>query len=713
VRLAILTQYYPPETGAPQNRLSDLARRLTARGHEVQVLTALPNYPGDAVLREYRGRENTVEILDGVRVARVGLLVSRRKTFARRMACYLSFALNARRHGPRLLGPADVLLMESPPLFLALAGVGLARTLGAPLVTNVSDLWPESAVALGVIGPGALLRMAERLEAWMYRRSALITAQTEGIADDIRRRFPDARVVLFPNGVDLDAYDRPLDRAAIRREFGWDDDVFVLGYTGVFGHAQALDQILDAARLLEGVEGVHFALIGDGPCREALERRIAGERLRSVRVYPRQPAWRMPSVQAALDAGLVPLRRGRLFEGTRPSKMFEVMAAARPVVLCARGEAEAIVTGAAGGPAGIVVPPEEPAELAAAIRSLLLKRDEAAEMGRQGQQLVRQRFDRAITAVQIERVLLDVVAQRRGSDVLRATAPPPDPRLATASEAPWGTRQWFGWKAATERYDDPASYFGHGVSGYHRHRHGRLVETLRTGLSQRRPTSFLDIGSGLGDLTAMIHREHPVGLAVGIDFAEAAVALAQRRFPEIRFMVAELPVLPFTDGAFDVVSACEVLYHVVPEARPRAVDEIHRVLAVDGVVLLSSVLDPAAGIQIEEARRLLSARFSVERVTVDANALYHRLMRPIVLLHALARLLEIPRARRRRRRPLVEHVLAVMANRPLRAILKGACAVSRPLLGSRVLARGCGRLGTLLAMPGLRTNVTIVARKVR
>lgn len=408
MKLTILTQYYPPETGAPQNRLADLARRLVARGHDVQVLTALPNYPGDAVLPEYRGRENTVQILDGVSVARVGLLVPRRKTFALRIACYLSFALNARRFGPRLLRPADVLLMESPPLFLGLAGVGLARALGARLVTNVSDLWPRSVVELGMLRPGPALWAAERLEAWTYGRSALITAQTEGIAEDIRRRFPGSSVALFPNGVALDAYGGSLDRDGVRREFGWDEDLFVVGYTGLLGHAQALDQVLDAARLVEDSSKVHFAFFGDGPCREALARRVAAEHISSVRLYPRQPASRMPHIQAALDAGLVPLAKAEVFAGARPSKMFEVMAAARPVILCARGEAARVVAGPNGRPAGLVVPPEDPRALAETVTRLSRSREDAAVMGRHGRELVIDRFDRASIARTMEAVLVDV-----------------------------------------------------------------------------------------------------------------------------------------------------------------------------------------------------------------------------------------------------------------------------------------------------------------
>ena len=409
MRIVILTQYYPPETGAPQNRLSDLARRLHAFGHDVAVLTALPNYPGDEVYPAYLGRENTVDELEGIRVARVGLYVPRRKTFARRILNYLTFAANALRHGRRLVTGADVLLMESPPLFLGLAAVPLARRFGATLVTNVSDLWPRSALELGIIGPGFTLRSAERLEAWLYRHSRLITGQTRGIVSDIQRRFPAADVILFPNGVDLAAYEGEFDRDAIRREFRWSPETFVVGYTGVLGHAQALDQVLDAAPHLRDRGDIHIALFGDGPCRDAIASRLAKERLRPVSLYPRQAATRLPGILAALDAGLVPLANKPLFEGARPSKMFEIMAAGKPVILCARGEAAAVLTTGGGTPAGIICPPEAPAALAAAIVRLSSSADLAQEMGCAGRRIVKSHFDREIIARQFEAALLRAV----------------------------------------------------------------------------------------------------------------------------------------------------------------------------------------------------------------------------------------------------------------------------------------------------------------
>lgn len=408
VRLLILTQYYPPETGAPQNRLSDLARRFDERGHEVEILTALPNYPTNQILPGYEGRENEHDAIDGIRVARVGLHVPKDKSTKERIRCYVSFAMNALWHGPRLVSRPDVILMESPPLTVALAGVRLARYFSAPLVSNISDLWPASVVELGLAVPAPMIWGATRMEHWMYNRSALVFGQTDGIVENIRARV-ETPVRLFPNGVDLDAYDGVLRRDAVRERFGWEPGQFVVGYAGVLGMAQALDQVLDAAVMVRDLPDLHIAVFGDGPERERLVDRVEREAITNVTLYGRQPREEMPHIQAAVDASLVPLAKGPLFEGARPSKMFEIMAAARPLVVCACGEAAAITEAAPGGAAGVVVPPEEPAKLAQALRWLQYHREEAAVMGKRGCELARTHFDRSQIALQIEAILECVV----------------------------------------------------------------------------------------------------------------------------------------------------------------------------------------------------------------------------------------------------------------------------------------------------------------
>jgi len=413
MKLTIVSQYFPPETGAPQARWFDLARRFVRRGHDVQVLTALPNYPGREIHADYVGRQNTIEWIDGIRIARVNIHVPTERTFADRIRCYLSFALNARRYGPELLLPADVLVMESPPLSVALAALPLARRVARRLVVNVSDLWPDTAVQLGLLGPGPLLTASRWLERRMYQRADLITAQTDGIADDIRRRLPHKEVALFPNGVDLSAYENLDDRALTRHEFGWSPDTFVVGYTGVIGHAQALDQVLDAAAMLKDAP-VHFAMFGDGPTRGPLESRIAERGLHhAIRLYPRQATSKMPRIQSAFDAGIVPLANAAILEGARPSKMFEIMAAGCPMILCARGEAEAIVRRNPDRPAALVTPPEEPSVLAASIRRLLSAPDLRRSLAEAARDLVRTAFNRETIAADIE-VLFERLAASPG-----------------------------------------------------------------------------------------------------------------------------------------------------------------------------------------------------------------------------------------------------------------------------------------------------------
>jgi glycosyltransferase involved in cell wall biosynthesis len=402
MNIVFLTQYYRPEVAAAASRLSDLARRLAARGHRVDVVTAVPSYPGTEVFPEYRRRAPVTEVMEGVTVHRSALYVARRRTFSRRLRSYLSFAGHAALLGRRRVRTADIVLMESPPLFLAPTGVYLARRLHARLVANISDLWPQTAVALGMVRSQLLTRWAGRLEAWMYRQASLVTAQTEGIVASIRERFPDRSVRLFPNGVACEAYAGPLDRQGVRAELGWRDDQLVLAYTGLLGHGQALSQVIDAAKLLEHVGGLHFALIGDGPCRDDLKARARDHRLPNLAFYPVQPSARMPHVHAATDAGLVTLARHKLFQDARPSKLFEVMAAARPVILAAAGESVHLVMDASGGPAGLVAEPENPSDLAAKVLMLLADREEAARMGQRGRRHAFARFDRGRIAAHVE-----------------------------------------------------------------------------------------------------------------------------------------------------------------------------------------------------------------------------------------------------------------------------------------------------------------------
>jgi glycosyltransferase involved in cell wall biosynthesis len=334
-RLCILTQYFPPEMGAPQARLSELGSRLVAAGWDVEVLTALPNYPTGKVFDGYDPLHPVVETLAGMRVVRVPLFAAK-TGFAKRLASYFSFVASARVHGPRLCERPDVLFAESPPLFIGYAARSLARHWRCPYVFNVGDLWPESAIRMGILKPGLASRLAERLELATYGSAAAVTGQSEEIIESVRRRSPGTRTQVITNGVDLGRFGPGRADGDARELLGsGPGPVFI--FAGLLGYAQGIDQILDLALAWPASEPGRFVLVGEGPERARLEQRIAAERIARVRLVPAQPRERIPALLAAADVALISL--GMALPGAVPSKIYEAMAASLPIVLVAGGEA--------------------------------------------------------------------------------------------------------------------------------------------------------------------------------------------------------------------------------------------------------------------------------------------------------------------------------------------------------------------------------------
>ncbi|MBU6427491.1 MAG: glycosyltransferase family 4 protein [Cyanobacteria bacterium REEB65] len=388
MRFCFLTPYYPPEVGAPQTRIHELALRLVRLGHRVQVLTALPNYPSGVVPPDYRHRAGTWETLDGVEVFRTWVYATPNRGFLRRILNHLSFMVMAILAAPQM-ARCDVVYVESPPLFDGPAGWVLAKAKGARIFFNVADIWPRSAVELGMVQNRLLVRLAEILERWCYRTADRVLCVTLGIERDLRTAGV-AHAVYFPNGVDTARFASG-DGRNFRAEHGWQERFLVL-YAGTHGLSQALDTVVGAASLLEarGVAStkvVQFAFIGDGAEKSRLQA-SAGPNVTFLDPLPRE---RMPDVLAAADAILVSLRDLPLFRGAVPSKTYEAMAAGKPIVLCAAGEAPDLLQRA---DCGVVVPPENPVALAEAIAALAQDPDWGVRLGHNGRQFVATVFDR-------------------------------------------------------------------------------------------------------------------------------------------------------------------------------------------------------------------------------------------------------------------------------------------------------------------------------
>jgi glycosyltransferase involved in cell wall biosynthesis len=325
--------------------------------------------------------------------------------FSKRIASYFSFVAAACLWGPRMCTRPDLLYVESPPLFIAYAAFFLKRLWRCPYVLNVSDVWPDSAVDIGAIGPGLPLTLAQRLERRLYRQALGITGQSQDICDTIRGRCGSTPVELITNGVDPRRFGPQFAddeaRDLIGREPG---PVFI--FAGLVGLAQGMDQILNLALDLPADVPGRFVIVGDGPVREHLEQRIASENITRVKILPMQPRSRIPALLAVSDIALITI--GGRVHGMVPNKIYEGMAASLPVLIVAYGEAVNRVSSAG---AGIGVDPQDRNALLDAALRLIRDPDLRKRMGQNGRRAAEDVYNRDRIADRLDAFLRDRLAQ--------------------------------------------------------------------------------------------------------------------------------------------------------------------------------------------------------------------------------------------------------------------------------------------------------------
>ncbi|MFV0501229.1 MAG: glycosyltransferase family 4 protein [Bacteroidales bacterium] len=395
MKLLILTQYFPPEVGAPQNRLYELALRLRSKGIDISVLTAMPNYPQMVVHKEYKGKCYCKEDMNGLKIHRSWIYVSNSKSIIPRLLNYFSFVFSSLRFGLFKLKKQDVLLVESPPLFLGITAYLLSRAKGAKMIFNVSDLWPESAEKLEIINNKTLLSLATKLEEFCYRKSDLITGQTQGIVRNIKSRFPNKRVYWLKNGVDIKFYDvnkTQQEANAWRKTNGYSEEDFILFYGGIIGHAQGLDIILNAAKILEDKPKIKFVMLGSGPEKERLLALKEEIKLNNLEFYDAVPKTKMQEIIMDMNATIVPLKKLDLFKGAIPSKIFENLALKKPILLGLEGEAKELFIDE--GNCGLAFEPENKEDLVKQILTLYNNPELSKQLGENGLKYASENFNR-------------------------------------------------------------------------------------------------------------------------------------------------------------------------------------------------------------------------------------------------------------------------------------------------------------------------------
>ncbi len=379
-----ITQWFDPEPGALRGL--PLARWLMRRGHDVEVLTGFPNYPGGRVYDGYRQQFRQREVMDGVPVVRVPLYPSHDRNPLARVANYAGFALSASTIGLASVKRADVAFVYHPPATIGLPAVVLRALRGTPYVLHIADMWPESVVESGMAGGSRARKWLERaIAGWcnvIYRQASAITVLSPGFQRLlVERGVPEEKIHIVYNWTDEEIF-RPVARdEALAAKLGVAGK-FVVCYAGNLGQFQAIDTVLDAAALVADQEDIVVLIAGTGQAEGDLRARAERMGLRNVVFTGRLPTNEMPAVNALADVQLVHLRDLPFFAATVPSKTQVALASGRPVLMCVAGDAATIIQHAG---AGLTAPPENAEAMAAAIRQLHNESPEArAAMGERG-----------------------------------------------------------------------------------------------------------------------------------------------------------------------------------------------------------------------------------------------------------------------------------------------------------------------------------------
>ena len=360
-------------------------------GHQVTVLTGFPNHPTGVIPPEYQGERFRRERWDGIDVIRTWLYAAANKGTGRRILNYLSFPTTACLLGLPAIRACDVIVATSPQFFVACAGWVAANVLKRPFVFEVRDLWPDSIEAVGAITNRSVLRGLRAVEEFLYRRASLIVAVAHSTVRILGERgFDTSRMVVLPNGVDLDLFCPGPKENAVRAQHAPKGETLVT-YIGTHGMAHSLQTVLESAETLSSRGDIRFLFVGEGAEKDRLMAWASEHQLRNVTFLGQQPREVLPEFYQASDICLVPLRNTPLFQAVLPSKMFEIMGAGRPTLLSVQGEARQLLQAAQ---AGIDIDPESPQSLCAAILKLAEMPELGDWYGLNGHDYVRKHYTR-------------------------------------------------------------------------------------------------------------------------------------------------------------------------------------------------------------------------------------------------------------------------------------------------------------------------------
>lgn len=412
MHILFLTDNFPPEVNAPASRTYEHAREWVKAGHRVTVITCAPNFPKGRVFDGYQNRLWQREQMAGIDVIRVWSYITANEGFARRVLDYVSFMVTA-TVASLFTRKVDVVVGTSPQFFTACAAYAVGSLKRRPWVFELRDIWPESIRVVGAMKESAALDFLEKVELFLYRKASAIVSVTHAFKDSLIRRGIDGqKIEVVTNGVDTGRFvSRPKDLALVQQHSL--EGKFVAGYIGTHGMAHGLDTVLNAATMMKTApdgDRYRFLLLGDGANKSALVNRAQREQLDNVIFVDSVPKDDVVRYWSLLDAALIHLKASDLFETVIPSKMFECMGMAIPILHGVRGESARIVQ---DNGVGLTFEPENPTDLCDRLRQLHDDPALCQQIKAQGPTAAK-RYDRKVLATNMLGILEKVCTQQRG-----------------------------------------------------------------------------------------------------------------------------------------------------------------------------------------------------------------------------------------------------------------------------------------------------------
>jgi len=410
MHILFLSDNFPPEVNAPASRTFEHCREWVKAGHQVTVISCVPNFPKGRVYAGYRNRLWQTEIIEGIRLLRVWSYITANEGFVKRILDYQSFMVAATLAG-LLVRRVDVVVGTSPQFFTVCAAWVLSVFKRIPFVFELRDLWPESIKAVGAMQDSTAIRWLEKLELFLYRKAKLIVTVTHAFRDKLIRRGIDGnKISVVTNGVDMGRFKSMPKDPSLVRQLGLEGE-FVGDYVGTHGLAHHLETVLDAAEkfIAEGLgEDFHFILLGDGARKPALQDEAHRRRLQNVTFVDTVPKDEVARYWSLLDVSIIHLRKTELFTTVIPSKLFECMGMGLPVLHGVAGESADMVC---AENVGIVFEPENAEELVTQMK--VLKNDRSRyEIYRANSLVAARKYDRTALAMEMLALLDKLVAGR-------------------------------------------------------------------------------------------------------------------------------------------------------------------------------------------------------------------------------------------------------------------------------------------------------------